>query len=134
MKSILSNDSGFIPASHEDPRNPGVLKRVIATSQDFQAGHVQMLNWARLPAGSSFQRHYHEDMQEVFVLVRGNVEMRCGGQSTRMAAGDSVIVAPREQHQMFNDGDEDAEYIVFGISSGQGGRTIVAGEGQAPFC
>ena len=63
MKSIFSNASGFIPASHEDPRNPGVLKRVIATKHDFQEGHVQMLNWARLPAGSSFQLHYHEGDQ-----------------------------------------------------------------------
>ena len=47
MKSILSNASAFVAASHEDPRNPGVLKRVIATKDDFQAGHVQMLNWAR---------------------------------------------------------------------------------------
>ncbi len=125
MKSILSNASGFIPASHEDPRNPGVLKRVIATNHDFQEGHVQMLNWARLPAGSSFQLHYHEDMQEVFVLLKGYVEMRVAGESTMMAAGDTVIVNPREPHQMFNHLHEDAEYIVFGISSGQGGKTVV---------
>ncbi len=125
MKSILANASGFVPASHEDPRNPGVLKRVIATKDDFQIGHVQMLNWARLPVGSSFQLHYHEDMQEVFVLLKGHVEMRVAAESTIMSAGDTVIVAAREPHQMFNRGAEDAEYIVFGISSGQGGKTVV---------
>jgi mannose-6-phosphate isomerase-like protein (cupin superfamily) len=125
MKSILSNASGFVPASHEDPRNPGVLKRVIATKEEFQPGHVQMLNWARLPAGSSFQLHFHEDMQEVFVLVKGHVEMRVATQSTLMSAGDTVIVAAREPHQMFNHGSEDAEYIVFGISSGKGGKTVI---------
>jgi mannose-6-phosphate isomerase-like protein (cupin superfamily) len=128
MKSILANASGFVPASHEDPQNPGVLKRVIATKEDFQAGHVQMLNWARLPAGSSFQLHYHEDMQEVFVLVKGEVEMKCAGVSTPMRPGDTVFVEAREPHQMFNHSPVDAEYIVFGISSERGGKTVVIGK------
>ena len=51
MKWIAARDSGYVPASHEDPRSPGVLKRVIATRDLFQEGRVQMLNWALLPAG-----------------------------------------------------------------------------------
>jgi mannose-6-phosphate isomerase-like protein (cupin superfamily) len=125
MQFISASASGFVPASHEDPLNPGVLKRVMATRENFQAGHVQMLNWARLPMGSSFQRHYHEDMQEIFVLLAGTVEMQCGVNLTIMNPGDAVIVEAREAHQMTNIGREAAEYLVFGISSGQGGKTVV---------
>lgn len=125
MKFISSTATGFVPASHEDPLKPGVLKRVIATRDDLQFGQVQMVNWARLPKSSSFQLHYHEDMQEVFVLLSGHVEMRCGKQTVEMKSGDTVIVDVREPHQMTNIGDCDAEYLVFGISSGQGGRTVV---------
>ncbi len=125
MNFIPSNASGFVPASHEDPMNPGVLKRVIATQRDFQAGQVQMLNWAQLPVGSSFQPHYHEDMQEVFILFSGVVTMKCGEQTVTMRSGDTVIVNPAEIHQMQNVGDVVAEYIVFGISAQKGGRTVV---------
>ena len=125
MKWIAATESGLIPASHEDPRAPGVLKRVIATREAFQAGHVQMLNWAVLPANSSFQRHFHQDMQEVFVILSGEVEMHVAGECRVMQAGDTVIVDPGELHQMRNLRAEEARYIVFGISSGQGGRTIV---------
>lgn len=125
MKFIPNNQSKFVPASHEDPKNPGVLKRVIATAADLQAGQVQMVNWARLPAGHSFQKHYHQDMQEVFVLLSGDVCMTVGDQAVKMAAGDTVIVDVREQHQMENTGDTAAEYIVFGVSTGQGGKTVV---------
>ncbi|MCA9057790.1 MAG: cupin domain-containing protein [Planctomycetaceae bacterium] len=124
MQYISSAASPFVPASHEDPRNPGVLKRVIATATQLQYGQVQMLNWASLPAGRSFQPHYHEDMQEVFVLLTGQVQMTVNGQCVEMNAGDTVIVEPREVHVMTNSGDAPAEYLVFGISSGQGGRTI----------
>ena len=125
MNYIPSGASGFIPASHEDPQNPGVFKRVIATQREFQAGQVQMLNWARLPVGSSFRPHYHEDMQEVFVLLSGIVTMKCGEQTVTMQVGDTVIVDPAEIHQMQNVGDVVAEYIVFGISGQKGGRTVV---------
>ena len=125
MKAILSNASGFVPASHEDPRNPGVLRRIIATKDDFQAGHVQMLNWARMPARSSFHLHYHEDMQEIFVMIKGEVEMQVGSAKMVVRPGDSVLVSPHEPHRMVNHQDDVAEYIVFGISSGQNGKTVV---------
>ena len=125
MKYIPNDNADFIPASHEDPKNPGVLKRVIATAADLQAGQVQMVNWAKLPVGHSFQKHYHEDMQEVFVLLQGSVEMTVETESVSMSAGDSVIVGAREVHQMANVGDSEAEYIVFGVASGEGGQTIV---------
>lgn len=131
MKFIPSTGSGFVPASHENPLNPGVLKRVIATRADLQFGQVQMVNWARLPKGSSFQLHFHEDMQEVFILLSGQVDMRCGSQTFAMHTGDTVIVDVREVHKMTNTGDIDAEYLVFGISSGQGGRTIVVESGMS---
>lgn len=125
MEFISARQSGFVPASHEDPRSPGVLKRVIATDSQFLSGQVRMLNWARLPAGASFRRHYHEDMQEAFVLLQGQVEMIVGDQVLEMHPGDTVLVAPREIHQMRNAGPEAAEYLVFGISQQQNGRTIV---------
>jgi len=131
MKWIAATESGLIPASHEDPRAPGVLKRVIACRESFQAGHVQMLNWAVLPGLSSFQLHFHQDMQEVFVLLSGEVEMRVAAESRVMQAGDTVIVDPGEIHQMRNLRAEDAVYIVFGISSGTGGRTIVVTDSAA---
>ncbi len=130
MKWISARDRELIPASHEDASSPGVLKRVLAERTEFQAGHVQMLNWAVLPGLSSFQRHYHEDMQEVFVVVHGLVEMRVAGEVRQLQAGDAVLVEPHEIHVMRNLQDTQAEYIVFGISSGAGGRTVnVIGDG-----
>ena len=64
-------------------------------------------------------------MQEVFVMLSGSVEMQISGETRRMGPGDTVLVDPREIHRMTNVGTEAAEYIVFGISSGKGGRTVV---------
>ena len=128
MKWIAADNSPLVPASHEDVRAPGVLKRVIAIREDFQAGHLQMLNWAVLPEGHSFRLHLHQDMQEVFVIVSGRVEMRVGDQRRDIGPGDTVIVDAGEVHQMTNVGEGAAEYLVFGVSAGRGGRTIVVPE------
>ena len=125
MKVIRGASVTFQAASHEDPLAPGVWKKVLATQGDFQAGQVQMLNWGRLPVGCSFQAHFHEDMQEIFVLIRGTVAMTVGTESIELVEGDAVIVEPEEVHQMTNRCQDDVHYLVFGISSGQGGQTVV---------
>ena len=124
MQIIRGDQIEFVPASHEDPRDPGVLKRVLATKNHLIDGRVQMVNWSRLPVGKSFQAHYHEDMQEVFIVLNGTVEMTVTDMTCTLDGGDAILIAPREVHSMKNVSEHDVDYIVFGISSGQGGRTI----------
>ena len=131
MKVIRADSIDWQPASHEDSANPGVWKRVLARRDDLIAGRVQMVNWSRLPPHASFRPHYHEDMQEVFVIIQGSVRMDAGGESTTLAAGDLVLIEPGEVHSMVNLNDAPAEYLVFGVSAETGGRTVVIGiEGE----
>ena len=125
MQIIRGSERPFVPASHEDPARPGVWKRVLATHDDLLAGRVQMLNWARLPQGSSFQAHYHEDMQEIFVIINGQVTVRVDDKESLLCGGDAILIQPREVHTMCNACDEDVHYIVLGITTGQQGKTIV---------
>ena len=87
-----------------------------------------MLNWSRLPAGKSFQLHYHEDMQEVFVLIDGEVTMQVNGANVQLVGGDCILVDPGEVHNMTNTCGRDVSYLVFGISTEQGGKTVVVEE------
>ena len=125
MRYIPHSAATFVPASHENPVAPGVLKKVLATKHQLQDGHVQMINWSLLPVGSSFRPHYHEDMQEVFIMVSGDAEMTVAEEVVPLQTGDMMIVEPREVHTMRNTGSTDVVYIVLGISSEQGGQTIV---------
>jgi quercetin dioxygenase-like cupin family protein len=125
MKIIRGADLPLVPASHEDQLRPGVLKRVLAVKGELFEGQVQMINWAVLPGESAFQPHYHQDMEEIFIIIRGEVEVRIGAQSDRLQRGDAVIVSPTEVHQMKNLSPEDAEYIVVGISGAKNGKTVL---------
>ena len=125
MRVIRQHEKPLVAASHEDPNNPGVLKRVLLTLDELTAGRVQMINWAKLPVGSTFQLHYHEDMQEVFVLMQGDVEMRVDQHLVKLKPGDTIVVDANERHQMRNLGKCDAEYLVVGISGLKKGKTVV---------
>ena len=125
MRIIRAADKPFIPASHENPLAPGVWKKVLLERDELQSGTVQMVNWARLPAGSSFSSHYHEDMQEIFIIVAGEAQMKVAGESVVLGRGDAIAIDPREIHRMTNRGSEDVEYLVLGITGNQGGKTVV---------
>ena len=82
MQIVRGDETVLVPASHENPLAPGVWKKVLFQKAAFQAGAVQMINWARLPAGNRFAAHYHEDLQEVFLIVHGEAEMTVAGRTS----------------------------------------------------
>jgi mannose-6-phosphate isomerase-like protein (cupin superfamily) len=125
MKTILSALRSFVPAAHENPLSPGVLKKVLLEKADLRPGRIQMINWASLGPGKQFARHYHEDMQEIFILVAGEAEVTVAAETATLGRGDAVVIDPREVHQMRNAGTETAEYLAIGITGECGGRTVV---------
>ncbi len=127
MEVTYARDRSFVAAGHEDARDPGVWKTVMFHKDDLRAGAVQMVNWARQPIGKRFARHYHEDMQEIFVIVQGVARLQVGDETLVLRRGDAVRIDPHEVHEMWNAGQEDVEYVVVGITSGAGGRTVVVG-------
>ena len=129
MRQILFADQEFEAAGHEDPTNPGVWKKVLFRRNDLDPGRIQMVNWARLPAGNTFAAHFHEDMQEIFIVLSGVTRIRVDQQDTQLGPGDAVLIEAREVHQMWNDGEVDVDYIAIGIASGTDGKTVLAPDG-----
>lgn len=129
MKKIKGSSLSFVPASHEDPKNPGSLKKVLFRKEDFAAGgSLQMINWALLPAGKHFAPHYHEDMEEVFIIISGKARITIDGRDAMLEKGDAILIPRRCVHRMESIGSTDTEFIALGNSAGIGGKTIVVGE------
>lgn len=125
MIIIKSKDLEYIPASHEDQQNPEVWKKILFKREDLKEGRVQIINWVKLPVGNSFKAHYHEDMDEIFIIMNGKTIMKVDEEETSLEKGDAVLTPMKHIHKMTNIGDEDVLYIVVGISRGENGKTIV---------
>lgn len=128
MKLVRFDSKHFEPASHEDPVNPGVLKKILLKQEEIVPGRVQMVNWALLPVGKSFVPHFHEDMDEVFIMVSGEADLTVDSETISMRKGDCVVVEMQETHTMQNTGETEVEYIVFGVSRNTGGKTVTVPE------
>lgn len=125
MKVIKGTSLQFIPASHEDQKEPGAWKKILFTRADLSDGSVQMINWAKLPAGKAFRAHYHEDMEEVFIIINGKVSITINKETETLKAGDAVQIPIKATHHMSNTSNEDVNYIVIGITKEGKGKTIV---------
>ena len=70
------------------------------------------LTLIRVPPHSDFEQgtgHYHEELEELYVIARGTLTMRFGDETRRVSAGSVVRVAPRTPRSHRNEGDEPVE-------------------------
>ena len=125
MKIIRKKIIPKVPASHEDPKDPGVLKQILLWRDDLVPGRIQMINWSTLLPGKSFRSHYHEAMDEVFIILDGEVEVSVGKEKETLGKGDAVVIPEGAVHIMKNLTDRDVCYIAIGISRGEDGKTVV---------
>jgi mannose-6-phosphate isomerase-like protein (cupin superfamily) len=124
MKLVRFADIPQILASHEDPSNPGVMKKVLLTVAAGIEGKIQMINWATLLPGKSFRLHYHEDMWEIFMMIGDGSVAVIDGQEIPVNRGDMLVVEPGEQHEMKNPTQAVIEYIVVGIAGDKKGKSV----------
>jgi mannose-6-phosphate isomerase-like protein (cupin superfamily) len=124
MKILRFATIAQVPASHEDPNDPGVLKKVLFRRDELFAGRIQMVNWATLLPGKSFRLHYHEDMQEVFIMMTDGAVATVNGENISLSRGDALVVDVHESHEMENPTDNPIEYIVVGIAGEKMGKSV----------
>lgn len=122
MKIIRSNEIPTEAASHEDPKDPGVVKKVLFHLGDLASGNIQMINWATLLPNKSFRAHAHRDMQEIFVLCDGSAELVVNGKKVLLQSGDACVVFPGESHEMNNPGDKHVTFLAIGIVPQNSGK------------
>jgi mannose-6-phosphate isomerase-like protein (cupin superfamily) len=66
----------------------------------------------RVPPHSDFEQgtgHYHEELEELYVIARGTLTMRFGEEVREVGAGSVVRVAPGTPRSHRNEGDEPVE-------------------------
>ena len=66
----------------------------------------------RVPPHSDFEQgtgHYHEQLEEIYVIAKGTLTMRFGEDVHQVGAGSVVRVAPHTRRSHRNEGDEPVE-------------------------
>jgi mannose-6-phosphate isomerase-like protein (cupin superfamily) len=66
----------------------------------------------RVPPHSDFEQgtgHYHEGLEEIYVVARGTLTMRFGDDVRKVGPGEVARVAPHTRRSHRNEGDEPVE-------------------------
>ena len=75
--------------------------------------HMRGRLW-RLPPFSANTWHRHVDQWELYFVLEGTGRMRVGTETLRVPRHGSVLVAPEQLRQVFNDSTEDVLWLIFG--------------------
>ena len=87
---------------------PGEFRRLTDTLQCEQLA----VTLIRVPPHADFEQgtgHYHDEVEELYLVTRGRLTMRLGDDVHHVDAGSVVRVAPRTPRSHRNEGDEPVE-------------------------
>jgi len=101
------------------------------------AGTMTLLD-AVVPPGGGPPMHAHEDVDELFYVVEGALEITADGVSRTVEPGGRVFVRRQVPHAFRNNTDRDARMLIFYTPAGietfflEAGRPAVEGEAPPP--
>ena len=87
---------------------PGEFRRL---TPDLGCEQVA-LTLIRVPPHSDFEQgtgHYHDEIEEVYLVTRGTITFRAGDDVHAVSAGSAVRVAPKTPRSHRNEGEEPVE-------------------------
>ena len=89
------------------------------------------VNAVVLPPGYASGRHYHERQEELYIVLRGEIEFRLGEETRTLGPGGLARVDPATVRGYRNASDSDeAVYVCVGGAGGYVGRDGVLPEGE----
>ena len=97
-------------------------------AKQLEAKNLGARLW-RLRPGQASTKHRHGAQEELYVLLEGVGRMRVADDALTLSPLDAVLVEPDTARQIFNDGDEDALWLVAGAPQ-EGANTLEMTEEQ----
>ena len=94
--------------TYEGADVPGEFRRLTPALRCEQLAATLM----RIPPHADFEQgtgHYHDEVEELYIVVRGTLTMRFGDDIEQVGPGTAVRVAPRTPRSHRNEGDEPVE-------------------------
>jgi quercetin dioxygenase-like cupin family protein len=98
----------------------------------LEAGNLGARIW-RLHPGQASTKHRHFDQHELYVLLDGPGRMRVDDELLTLDPLSAVHIEPEHVRQLFNDGDEDALWLVVGAPREAVSSTLEMSEDQLRF-
>lgn len=75
---------------------------------------ITYISLAKLQPTLSYERHTHDDHEEVYYIIAGRGNIKIGNETTKFRDGDIIYIPEKSAHSITNDGEEMVEFLAFG--------------------
>jgi mannose-6-phosphate isomerase-like protein (cupin superfamily) len=75
---------------------------------------ITYISLAKLQPTLSYERHTHDDHEEVYYIIAGRGNIKIGNETTKFRDGDIIYIPEKTAHSITNDGEEMVEFLAFG--------------------
>jgi mannose-6-phosphate isomerase-like protein (cupin superfamily) len=79
---------------------------------------ITYVSLAKLQPSLTYEKHEHQDHEEVYYVINGNGKIKIGDEVARFRDGDIIYIPEKTSHSITNDGNEMVEFLAFGGFTG----------------
>jgi mannose-6-phosphate isomerase-like protein (cupin superfamily) len=79
---------------------------------------ITYVSLAKLQPTLSYEKHDHQDHEELYYIINGNGKIKIGDEVVRFRDGDIIYIPEKTSHSITNDGNEMVEFLAFGGFTG----------------
>lgn len=79
--------------------------------------HFNFLHRGEIPVGSGIGHHFHNTVEEMFVILNGEAEFTINGRTAKLQGPVAVICRTGESHAILNTGNETVQWMNFQAAS-----------------
>ena len=79
--------------------------------------HFNFLHRGEIPAGSGIGHHFHNTVEEMFVILNGEAQFTINGRTALLQGPVAVICRTGESHAILNTGGETVQWMNFQVAS-----------------
>jgi mannose-6-phosphate isomerase-like protein (cupin superfamily) len=83
-----------------------------------------------IPPGKSSHAHYHKISEETYYVLKGIGSMIIDAKEFRLQPGQACLIKPFETHQIFNEGEDDLEFLTVSAPAWTPDDSFFATEGK----
>lgn len=92
-------------------------RQVLVAPQDVNSPYMKAITKGFLPSGSSYDWHFHQDTDEVFIVLKGEGKYYCEEEITNYKVGDVMITPGNLKHKIEALGSVESEFYFIRIKA-----------------
>lgn len=79
-----------------------------------------------MPSGSAEVKHYHQKARQFFFVLSGEATIEIAGKRQVLHQHEGVEILPDVPHQIFNESQQNLEFLVISQSPSHGDRIVAS--------